>query len=479
MSFYLRCLRAGIGTNVPGMQKAGTSRFFRLFLLLFCLSGFFFIPRAFAHNTYDPDTRDGSIHDGTQKDITVRNVVSDRGGGNLENFVIHASSHLAEARNFREALSVLDNFRNEEGDWLSGSTYLILLTRGGGVYVHSKQRELEDQNWSESLLGCSGESWSSLVEKGGGCVMYRGQPENEPKGYAVAFSAPRVPFAHPYKTSEKGFVLVGGLDYRPEPVSYASFDELLEEMIDDFIRNAEEHSGFDFSMLPDDEKKRIEQTRKSLRENLYEPSINARDITGLHHLKGFLREAISFITHPSSSPLSDPVVLRKILRFEGGPWRHVSSYIYIMDHTGRVVFNGANRNIEQTDLWDFQSKNGQKVIQDIIKAADKGAEGGSVEYYWDDPNVTGDEPHPPGAGGDSYKLGYAIKFPINGDRNRTYVFGTGLYVPNEEEEARDGCSVAETDVSSLTVNLLAIAFLLFLTVSLKNGLANFFRQRGS
>lgn len=475
MSFYFMHWRFGIGADAPRTQGVGISRFFGLFLFLFCLSGLFFIPRASAHDTYDSVTRDGSRHDGTRNNITAMDAASDR-ESNLENFVRHASSHLAGARNFREALSVLDNFRKEGGDWLSGSTYLILLTKGGGVYVHAKQRELEDQNWSESLLGCSGESWSSLVEKGGGCVMYSGHPVNEPKGYAVAFSAPHVPFARPHNTEEKGFVLVGGLDYRPEPVPYASFDELVEDMIDDFIRNAEVDSGIDFSILPDDEKERIEQTRKSLRENLFEPSINARDITGLHDLKGFLKEATSFVTHSFSSELSDPVVLRRILRFEGGPWRHLSSYIYIMDHTGRVVFNGANRNIEQTDLWDFRSENGQKVIQDILKASEK-PEGGSIEYYWDDPNVTGDEPHPPGAGGESYKLGYAIRFPI--DENRVYVFGTGLYVPNEEKEARDGCSIAETDVSSLAMNLLAIAFLLFLTASLKNSIANFFRQRGS
>ena len=67
-------------------------------------------------------------------------------------------------------------------------------------------------------------------------------------------------------------------------------------------------------------------------------------------LKLFVEEASHFFLKASNLPEIDVIQLRELFRTEGGPWRDGSTYIYIMDGRGNVIFNGANRSIEQTNL---------------------------------------------------------------------------------------------------------------------------------
>ena len=128
-------------------------------------------------------------------------------------------------------------------------------------------------------------------------------------------------------------------------------------------------------------------------------------------LKLFVEEASNFFLRASSRPEIDVIQLRRLFRIEGGPWRDGSTYIYIMDERGNVIFNGANRSIEQTKLWDLED-NGDYFIRRIIAAAKTrdehgGFVGGFVEYNWNDPEDPNDDPPGGGAGGTSPKLAYA------------------------------------------------------------------------
>ena len=101
-----------------------------------------------------------------------------------------------------------------------------------------------------------------------------------------------------------------------------------------------------------------------------------------------------------------------------------------------MIFNGANRNIEQSNL--VRGDYGEEIagiMERIIEAAmTKGPTGsfvgGFVEYNWDDPTVQGDEGD--GAGGSSPKLGFAKAFTADKDGSvenpRIYIFGTGIYL---------------------------------------------------
>ena len=429
----------------------GIAAYLKLFVLTFCLSVLLGAYPATAHN--DPHPEFPVV-------TTAKDVVLDR--EQLQEFVNHASLHFFSTSTFTESLNLMNSFR-VQGQWRSGSVYLILLTKKGGVYIHPGDRELEDQDWSKVLMGCSGESWSELVSKGAGCVKYAGQDtDSTPTGYAVVTGGPFIPFSKPSTGAvvEEEFVLIGGLDYRPAPESYDTFEDLKDSLIDDFrSTNPDIQDEAEFRMQFD---------------QVLTPSIDAADVRTQNHMRVFLADAFNFLAASFELELFDPVILRKILRYDGGPWRNGATYIYIMDDTGNVVFNAANRNIEQTDLWNFEGQHREGrdddyrfFIRRIIDAS-KSPGGDFVEYDWDNPTVEGDEPAGLGEpGGTSSKLGYAIQLPADGEIGKVYVFGTGLYVRQEEEplsESDSGCSLAGpyAEVRSAAVNILAVMGLIAL-----------------
>ncbi|MCY3827019.1 MAG: cache domain-containing protein [Candidatus Dadabacteria bacterium] len=459
-SLYVRSavpLQHGSNASPRRFQKdarySGIAAYLKLLVLASCVSMLLGANPSAAHDNPHPQRPVAT---------TAKDVVLDR--EKLQDFVDHASLHLFATSSFTESLNLMNSFR-VEGQWRSGSVYLILLTKKGGVYIHPGDREIEDQDWSKKLVGCNGESWSELVNKGAGCVKYAGQDMDSPAGYAVVTGGYFVPFSKPGSgpVVEKEFVLLGGLDYRPEPDSYATFEDLKDSLIDGFASTNPD--------IEDPERFRAEFER------VLTPSIDAADVRTQSHMREFLASAFTFITASFEIELFDPVILRKIFRYDGGPWRSGSTYIYIMDEVGNVIFNAVNRNLEQTDLWNFEGehKEGREedyrfFIQRIIKAAQSRPEGNFVEYDWDNPNVEGDEPvNLDDPGGSSSKLGYAIQLPLDGEMGKVYVFGTGLYLIQEEEavdESDSGCSLAgpDTEAGSATANLLAVMALLALAL---------------
>ena len=179
-------------------------------------------------------------------------------------------------------------------------------------------------------------------------------------------------------------------------------------------------------------------------------------------LKTFVEEAVLFFAGAIVLPDIDPVRLRTIFRLDRGPWRYISTYIYIMDGDGNVIFNGANRNIEQTNLLNHPD-----VGEDIARLIDasKMPGGGFVEYNWEDPAVEGDGEQHGGPGGDSPKLGYTKAHSSDKDNPdaSVYIFGSGLYLEPSEEEDDGGCSLSGTANSaegSLLSMLLAVSAML-------------------
>ena len=436
-----------------GSQKPLSLLFFAFLSLVFCVN------TSLAHD--NPHSDKSVTNTTTARDVD--NSDSDSRMEDLEKFVMHASLHLSGAKSFTEALHLLNDFRVNRS-WSYGSTYLILLTRRGGVYIHPRDRELEDQDWSLELVGCNGESWKEVVDAGNGCVKYVNQPSDVRSGYAMVVRGPFVPFGNPRSGEEAEFVLVGGIDHRPEPVSYSSFEEIEDSFIEGFRRENPDIT---------DEQAVTLMTLKDNFRGIITPDIDAGDVSTQDNLRTFLKWAVNLISASFDlDPLLDPVILRKIFRFEGGPLRNGSTYIYIMDIEGNVIFNGNNRNIEQTDLWNFEGEGEDLFIRRIIEAARKDG-GGFVEYDWDDPSIEGDEPDEAGAaGGTSSKLGYAVLYQEQQeDHSRTYVFGTGLYLPQEEleDDGGDGCSLAEADSAgaSIPANSFLITFLLFLAISVR------------
>ena len=365
-------------------------------------------------------------------DATAMDVVSN--SATLENFVKHAAEHLKDAEAFEDVTQLVTDFRNNDGVWKSGSTYLVILTSpGGGVQSHANNRKLEDEDWSmlEDSRGSPVGQMFLSVGTEGGTIDYYNQTEKE--GYAVKFADPFIPGLE--------YVLVGGFDYEPDvqPVPYAE------------IPGADE--------IPP-------------------PTTRAEDVDTREELKMFVKEAINFFRSTLFNPNVDLAKARKLFRAGDGPWRHVSTYIYIMDNGGNVIFNGGNKNIEQTNLLQSQDPILVDTIQRLIAASEKEDEDERfVEYNWDNPAVEGDSPPGGGAGGSSPKLGYVetLTFP---SVSQVFIFGSGLYLGSDTPETDtpemdttdDGaCAIAGdgNTTQSTIFNLFLVMSALFLAISFK------------
>ena len=371
------------------------------------------------------DVRSAVAHSSDQhtETATAADVVS--GGASLEDFVNHAKAHIGETTSFGELTELVNEFRNDGGDWKSGSIYLVILTSpGGGVQTHANNRELEDEDWSmlEDDQGSDvGQSFLS-VGTAGNTVDYYNQTAKQ--SYAVEFSDPFVPILK--------YVLIGGFDYEPE----------IEEVPYDQI------PGFD----------------------IITPDVTAEDVDTREELKAFVKGAIDFFKSALTNPKIDLAKTRKLFRAEDGPWRHVSNYIWIMDNGGNVIFNGGNKNIEQTNLLQNQDPDLVDIIQRLIAASEKENEDERfVEYNWDDPNIEGDEAPGGGAGGTSPKLGYVEAFSNPANPSQEFIFGSGLYLGSDTSEDDGGCAISGTrnTTQGSLFNLFLVMSVLFLAVSFK------------
>ena len=236
----------------------------------------------------------------------------------LREFVEDAAERIETSDTFGETLRLLEEFRDSEGNWNNGSMYLVILTKGGGVYFHANDREVEDLDWS-GVLFCD-EGGGHVLDIQVGCFIgYEGKRS----GYAHLFSASHVPLAH----GEEEFILLGGFDETPEKKSFP-FTGVLDE-----------------------------------------PLTEAGDVDTDDELREFVGHAGRALMGAIVNSEIDPAQLRGILRREG-PWREGDVYIYIMDERGGVIFDGADRGREQKNEYAKQ------YVRDLIAESDEGI----VEY---------------------------------------------------------------------------------------------------
>lgn len=240
-----------------------------------------------------------------------------RGSQSLKSFVECAAKRITESDTFEKTLGLLEEFRDSGGGWNDGSTYLVLLTRRGGVYFHADDRDVEDLDWS-GAVSCEG--GEHVVETREGCFI---EYEGERSGYAHPFSASHVPLAN----GEEEFVLLGGFDGTPEGAPFTG--------------------------------------------EIEEPSTWAGDVDTDNELRGFVEEAGRVVAEAVENPDIDPAQLRGILRQEG-PWRESGVHVYIMSDTGRVIFDGADRSREQGESPSYAGELIEKAGEGIVQYTEGG-----------------------------------------------------------------------------------------------------------
>ena len=288
----------------------------------------------------------------------------------LKVFVEGAKAQIEAITDMNEGAKLRERLRTE-GDWKSGSMFLVIFLKSGEPFIHGNDRTAEGKN----LLGVEDERGTRVVEKllaaaaqGGGFVEYH---DGEPKtAYAVEYTS---------GITARRFVLVGGYsqDVSHVPVQMA---------------------------------------------DLPKPAVTASQVVDRETLIGFVEEATkAYRKAVMSEGYRGLTGVRNAFRVEGGDWKSGSIYLWVVSGGGIILFHGSESfregrrtNMERTDV------NGVKFAEELIGGARR--EGRKfLRYHYDDPAVEGDEDT------GSPKLGYAVSFPVPNSDQRG-VIGSGIYL---------------------------------------------------
>ena len=291
----------------------------------------------------------------------------------LKAFVEGAKAHIEAITDMNEGAKLREKLKTE-GDWKSGSMFLVIFLKSGEPFIHGSDRTAESKN----LLGVEDEHGTRVVEelfaaaaRGGGFVEYH---DGEPKtAYAVEYTS---------GITARRFVLVGGYS---QDVSHVP------------IRVAD---------LP-------------------RPTVTASDVVDRATLITFVEEAArTYREAVMSEGYSGLTGVRNAFRVEGGDWKSGSIYLWVVSGGGVTLFHGSEpwREGKPTDMWRMDSQ-GIQIAQELIVGARR--EGRRfLRYHYDNPAIEGDEDT------GSPKLGYAVSFPVP-NTDQKGVIGSGIYLETD------------------------------------------------
>ena len=291
----------------------------------------------------------------------------------LKAFVEGAKAQIEAITDMNEGAKLRERLRTE-GDWKSGSMFLVIFLKSGEPFIHGNDQTAESKN----LLGVEDERGTKVVEAlfaaaaaGGGFVEYH---DGEPKtAYAVEYTS---------GITARKFVLVGGYS---------------QDVTDVAIEIAD---------LP-------------------RPAVTASQVVDRETLITFVEEAArTYQEAVMSEGYSALTGVRNAFRLEGGHWKSGSIYLWVVSGSGIILFHATEpfREGRPTDLTRTDI-NGVRFAEELIGGARR--EGRKfLRYHYDDPTVEGDEDT------GSPKLGYTVSFPVPNSEQRGVV-GSGIYLGTE------------------------------------------------
>ena len=294
----------------------------------------------------------------------------------LKAFVEGAKADIEAITDMNEGARLRERLRTE-GDWKSGSMFLIIFLKTGEPFIHGHDRAAESKN----LIGVEDERGTKVVQellaaaaRGGDFVEYH--DDGPQTAYAVEYTS---------GITARKFVLVGGYS---QDVSH------VEVQVAD---------------LP-------------------KPAVTASEVVDRETLITFVEEAAKVYREAVlSEGYSALTAIRNAFREEGGDWKSGSIYLWVVSGGGVTLFHGSEpyREGRPTDMVRTDSK-GVKIAQELIVRARR--EGRSfLRYHYDNPAIEGDEET------GSPKFGYAVSFTVANSEQRA-VIGSGIYVDFDEAE---------------------------------------------
>ncbi|MDE0624120.1 MAG: hypothetical protein OXH83_20850 [Bryobacterales bacterium] len=298
----------------------------------------------------------------------------------LKAFVLGASAEIEAITDINEGARLRERLRTE-GDWKSGSMFLVIFLPTGEPFIHGNDQTAESKN----LLGVLDDDGLKVVQellaaaaRGGDFVRYN---DGEPKtAYAVTYTS---------GITGRRFVLAGGYSQDVSHVPVA---------------------------IP----------------NLPKPAVTASQVKDRETLITFVEEAARVYREALSEGYSTLTGIRNAFRLEGGDWKSGSVYLWVVSGGGFILFHATEqfREGRPTDLTRTDI-NGVRFAEELLGGARR--EGRKfLQYHYDDPTIVGDEDT------GSPKLGYAVSFSVPNSQQKA-VIGSGIYL-GSSGAITSGCS---------------------------------------
>ena len=307
--------------------------------------------------------------------ITAPEVAANPTPENLKTFALAARDY-GEGLDHAALAYAICHFKQEGGDWKSGSIYITSLTflAGGRVEIHAGnmafggRKVREDVFMAVAAAAGFDPATRTFTNPDGGAL-----PEAL-GGYAVGMHVDfgGIPFP---------LIMTAGLDIQDTHLVHEIFD-------------------------PADV-----------------PAVTASEVVDRETLKAFVNGAIEhFGNLLATGGIGALTKSRAVFRDEMGPWRKDSVYLFTLDATGYVWFHGAFPHqfefvVARGEYIDAVT--GEPIFPQIIEAAQSDPEGAFVEYHFDDPGDDSDSAEIP-------KTAFVRQhtypgFPL------PFIFGSGFY----------------------------------------------------
>ena len=347
-------------------------------VLLVCslvLTGLLFQASPAAAQAEESCFRPEGIAEAPTPSITAGEVAANPTPENIKTFAL-------EARNYGQGLDhaalayAICHFKQEGGDWKSGSIYITSLTflAGGRVEIHAGNMAFGGRKVREDVFMAvaAATGWDpatqTFTNRDGGAL-----PEAL-GGYAVGMQVDfgGIPFP---------LIMTAGLDLQETHLVHEIFD-------------------------PADA-----------------PAVTASEVVDRETLKAFVNGAIEhFGNLLATGGIGALTQSRAVFRDERGPWREGSVYLFTLDASGYVWFHGAFPHQFEFVVARgryIDAVTGEPIFPKIIEAAESDPEGAFVEYHFDDPADDSDSADIP-------KTAFVRRhtypgFPL------PFIFGSGFY----------------------------------------------------